>query len=138
MCLRYAPAKCVKFDVSQYFSFNFATANSKFDTFSSYHIVRTQIVKVTASFSLFAQSELVYTKNVLTLFYYSLYFLTPRFFPFGALQTDKILHPLFPEFFFFPLSVRGLTRRRISTGLAELWGGRPIKRGNNYVSRISK
>ncbi len=43
-------------------SFNFATAISKFDTFSSYHIVRTQIAKVTASFSLFALAELVCTK----------------------------------------------------------------------------
>jgi hypothetical protein len=41
--------------------------------------------------------------------------------------TDKILHPLFPKFFFFPLSARGPTRRRDSTGLAELWGGWPIE-----------
>jgi hypothetical protein len=45
-------------------SFNFATAISKFDTFSSYYIVRTRIAMVTASFSLFALSELVCTKNV--------------------------------------------------------------------------
>ena len=66
-----------------------------------------------------------------TLFYYSIYFLTPSFFPFGALQTDrrteKILHPLLPKFFFFPLSARGPTRRRNTTGLAELWGGWPIE-----------
>jgi hypothetical protein len=40
-----------------------------------------------------------------TLFYYSLYLLTPNFFPFGALRmdrrTDNILHPLLPKFFFF-------------------------------------
>jgi hypothetical protein len=42
-------------------------------------------------------------------------------------QKDKILHPLLPKFFFFPLSVRGPTRRRNSTGLAELWGGWPIE-----------
>jgi hypothetical protein len=29
--------------------------------------------------------------------------------------------------FFFPLSARGPTRRRNSTGLAELWGGWPIE-----------
>jgi hypothetical protein len=34
-------------------SFNFATAISKFDTFSSYHIVRARIAKVAASFFLF-------------------------------------------------------------------------------------
>ena len=53
-------------------SFNFATAISKFDTFSSYHIVRTQIAKVTASFSLFGQSELVCTKKVPYPIHYSL------------------------------------------------------------------
>jgi len=31
--------------------------------------------------------------------------------------------------FFFPLSARGPTRRRNSTGLAELWGGWPIEQG---------
>jgi hypothetical protein len=43
-------------------------------------------------------------------------------------RTDNILHLLFPKFFFFPLSARGPTRRRNSTGLAELWGGWPIER----------
>jgi hypothetical protein len=42
-------------------------------------------------------------------------------------RTEKILHPLFPKFFFPPLSARGPTRRRNSTGLAELWGRRPIE-----------
>jgi len=42
-------------------------------------------------------------------------------------QKDNILHPLLPKFFFFPLSARGPTRRRNSTGLAELWGGWPIE-----------
>ena len=79
-------------------SFNFATAISKFDTFSSYHIIRTQITMVTASFSLFALSELVCTKNV---FYPILLFplLThPKLLP---LWTDNILHPPLPKFFFF-------------------------------------
>jgi len=43
-------------------------------------------------------------------------------------QTDRFLHPLFPKFF-FSLSARGPTRRRNSTGLAELWGGWPIEQG---------
>jgi len=67
------------------------------------------------------------------------YFLTPSFFPFGALQTDgrtvgQISTPLSPLFlFFFPLSARGPTRRRNSTGLAELWGGWPIEREGGAV-----
>ena len=117
-------------------SFNFATAISKFDTFS----IALSYVNESRrwqSFSLFALSELVYslfslselvcTKNVFTLFYYSLYFLTPSFFPFGAFRTDRFQHPPIPYFFFFPLSARGPTRRRNSTGLAELWGGWPIE-----------
>ncbi len=88
-------------------SFNFATIISKFDTFSSYHIVRTRIAKVTASFSLFALSELVCTKKYLTL-YIIPYLFTPSLFAFRALgtdwltdwRTDKVLHPLFPKFFF--------------------------------------
>ena len=64
------------------------------------------------------------------------YFLTPNFFPFGALQTDRQTEgrtnfntPRYLTSFFFPLSARGPTRRRNSTGLAELWGGWPIERG---------
>jgi hypothetical protein len=58
------------------------------------------------------------------------YFLTPSFFPFGAFQTDgqtTFFTPLYLSSFFFPLSARGPTRRRNSTGLAELWGGWPIE-----------
>ncbi len=59
------------------------------------------------------------------------YLFTPSFFPCKPSQTDRqtdrILHPLLPKFFFFPLSARGPTRRRNSTGLAELWGGWPIE-----------
>jgi hypothetical protein len=46
-------------------SFNYATAISKFDTFSSYHIICAQIAKVTASSFLFELSELVCTRNLL-------------------------------------------------------------------------
>jgi hypothetical protein len=41
-------------------------------------------------------------------------------------QTDKSQHPFAP-YFFFSLSAWGPTRRRNSTGLAELWGGWPIE-----------
>ena len=118
-------------------SFNFATTISKFDTFSlSYHIVRKRIAKVTdfLSFCPFGISIFpfctigisMYQKRILPYFIIP-YFLTPRFFPFGALRTDRFQHPPIPYFFFFPLSARGPTRRRNSTGLAELWGGWPIE-----------
>jgi hypothetical protein len=53
-------------------------------------------------------------------------------------QTDRFQHPLLPKFFFFPLSARGPTRRRNSTGLAELWGGWPSEQSvaNGRVSAI--
>jgi hypothetical protein len=46
----------------------------------------------------------MYQKRILPNFIIP-YFLTPSFFPFGALQTDgrtdNILHPPLPKFFFF-------------------------------------
>jgi hypothetical protein len=74
-------------------------------------------------------------KTYFTLFYYSLYFLTPSFFPFGALRTDrrteKILHPLLPRWVFFFSTERAgpYPQAQLSTGLAELWGGWPIEQG---------
>jgi len=70
----------------------------------------------------------MYQKRILPYFIIP-YFLTPSFFPFKPSQTEKSQHPLLPKFFFFPLSARGPTRRRTSTGLAELWGGWPIEQG---------
>ncbi len=120
-------------------SFNFSTAISKFDTFSSYHIVCTQIAKVTASFSLFALSELVCTKKVPYPIHYSSYLFTPSLFSFEALRTDSLsspfTHHLFPKFFYFPLSAWGPTRRRNSTGRAELWGGWPIELAGCVATR---
>jgi len=44
-------------------------------------------------------------KTYFSLFYYSLYFLTPSFFPFGAFRTDRqrdrFQHPFHPYFFVF-------------------------------------
>jgi hypothetical protein len=83
--------------------FNFATAILKFDTFSLYHIVRTQIAKVTASFSLFALSELVCTKKVPYPIHYSL-FIYPKLILLWSVTdgwTDKILHPFTPSLFSF-------------------------------------
>ena len=131
-------------------SFNFATAISKFDTFYSYHIVRARIAKVTASFFLFELSELVCTRNLcypISFFLFALSELVctknifypillfpllshPKLLPLWSVpdrRTDNILHPPLPKFFFFPLSARGPTRRRNSTGLAKLWGGWPIE-----------
>jgi hypothetical protein len=114
-------------------SFNFATAISKFDTFSSYHIVRTRIAKVTASFSHFALSELVSTKKVPYPIQYSL-LIYPKLILLWSVPdrltdrlADKILHPLFPNSFFSSLSAQGPTRRRNFTGLTELRGGWPIE-----------
>jgi hypothetical protein len=68
-------------------------------------------------------------KKYLTL-YIIPYLFTPSLFSFGALRTDrrtdKVLHPLFPKFF-FSLSARGPTPRRNFTGLAKLRGGWPIE-----------
>jgi len=45
------------------------------------------------------------------------------------MYQKRIIHtPFTLTSFFFPLSARGPTRRRNSTGLAELWGGWPIER----------
>ena len=63
--------------------------------------------------------------------YYSLYFLTPSFFPFGVpdRRTDgrtTFFTPCYQSSF-FSLSTRGPTRMCNSTGLAKLWGGWPIE-----------
>ena len=71
----------------------------------------------------------MYQKRILPYFIIP-YFLTPSFFPFGALRTEgqrNFNTPRYLSSFFFPLSARGPTRRRNSTGLAELWGGWPIE-----------
>ena len=43
--------------------------------------------------------------------------------------------PRYPSFF-FPLSARDPTRRRNSTGLAELWGGWPIEQVGSVYNRV--
>ena len=50
-------------------------------------------------------------------------------------RTEKSQHTFIPyrTSFFFPLSARGPTRRRNSTGLAELWGGWPIEQERNFL-----
>jgi hypothetical protein len=50
---------------------------------------------------------------------------------------DNILHPLLPKLFFFPLSARGPTRRRNSTGLAELWDGWLIERASLVIGNFN-
>ena len=116
-------------------SFNFATAILKFDTFSSYHIVQTRI-----TFSLFAHRNSYVPKTYFTLYHNSL-LSHPKLLPFGALQTegrmDNILHPLLPKLFFFSLSARGPTRRRNSTGLAELWDGWLIERASLVIGNFN-
>ena len=87
------------------------------------------------TFSLFALSELVCDqKHILphiiipSTFSPQAYSLLER-----SRRTEKFQHPLLPKFFFFPLSARGPTRRRNSTGLAELWGGWPIELGTSIA-----
>jgi len=83
-------------------SFNFATAISKFDTFSSYHIVRTGIAKVTNFFPFCTYGISMYQKNSLP-YFIILYFLTPSFFPFGAFRTERQIStpPVTLVLFFF-------------------------------------
>jgi hypothetical protein len=76
----------------------------------SYQIVRKRIAKVTdfLSFCPFGISIFpfctigisMYQKRILPYFIIP-YFLTPSFFPFGALRTDRFQHPPIPYFFFF-------------------------------------
>ena len=114
----------------------------------SYHIVCKRIAKVTdfLSFCPFGISIFpfctigisMYQKRILPYFIIP-YFLTPSFFPFGAFRTDRRTDfntPRYLTSFFFPLSARGPTRRRNSTGLAELWGGWPIELGNTILVKL--
>ena len=125
MCLRYAPAKCGKFDFSH--SFNFATAISKCDTFS-----KTNREGDRQTFSLFSVSELIfpflaigismYQKSILPYFIIS-YLFTPRFFPFGALRSVWLYFiTTCSQSSFFSTEARGPTRRRNSTGLEDGFG----------------
>ncbi len=119
-------------------SFNFATTILKFDTFSSYHIVHTQIAKVTASFSLFALLELVSTKKVPYSIHYSLLIYPKRILlwriPDGLTDRQrKLFTPCSLILFFLPLSTQGPTPRRNFTGLAKLRGGWPIELGTTNM-----
>ena len=123
-------------------SFNLATAISKFDTLSIVqYIVRKRIAKVTdfLSFCPFGISIFpfltigisMYQKRILP------YFIIPSTFsPQSSSPLERYRQtegqtnfntPCYLSSFFFPLSARGPTRRRNSTGLAELWGGWPIE-----------
>jgi len=111
-------------------SFNFATAISKFDTFSSYH-VRTRIAKVTKFFPFCTIGISMYQKRILPYFIILSTFSPQASSPLSHhRRTDRGTDfdtPFTLTSFFFPLSARGPTRRRNSTGLAELWGGWPIE-----------
>jgi hypothetical protein len=135
LCLRYAPAKCGKFDVSQYFfQLCYCYDISKFDTFSSYHIVRTQIAKVTNFFPFCTIGISTYQKHILP------YFIIPSTFSPQASsplerygQTEgqrKFFTPCYLDEFFFSTERAGpYPQAQLSTGLAELWGGWPIEQG---------
>ena len=112
------------------------TAISKFDTFSSYHIVRTRIAKVTNFLPFCTIGISMYQKRILP------YFIIPSTFspqassPLERYGQRNFFTPRYLSSFFFPLSARGPTRRRNSTGLAELWGGWPIELGNTILVKI--
>ena len=101
--LCYASAKLEKLTFCSA-CFYFGTTILKFDSFSLlYHIVRKWIAKVTASFSLYALSELVYTKKYFTL-YIIPYLFTPSLFPFGVFWTEtdwQNSSPFNPPSYFF-------------------------------------
>ena len=105
----------------------------------SYHIVRKRIAKVTdflsfCPFGIYIFPFLtigisMYQKRILP------YFIIPSTFspqassPLERYRQRNFNTPCYLSSFFFPLSARGPTRRRNSTGLAELWGGWPIEQG---------
>ena len=82
-------------------SFNFATPISKFDTFSSYHIVRTQIAKLILPFCTIRIS--MYQKNTLP-YILLLTYLPQAYSPLERYGLTVCLpfftHPLFPNSFF--------------------------------------
>jgi hypothetical protein len=127
--LRYAPAKCGKFDVSQCF-FSILLPLSRNLTPSLCTIPHHACTNREGDslFLPFCTIGIVYTKNVLYPILLFPLLSHPKLLPLWSVPDgQKILHPLLPKYFFFPLSARGPTRRRNSTGLAELWGGWPIE-----------
>jgi len=103
-------------------SFNFATAISKFDTFSSYHIVRTRIAKVTNFFPFCTIGISMYQKRILP------YFIIPSTFSpqassplerYGRTdgQISTPLSPLLLSFFHW-------ARRALPAGATQLVDGR--------------
>ena len=101
-----------------------------------YHILRTRITKVTNFLPFCTIGISMYQKCILP------YFVIPSTSspqadtPFEhSGQTDRrtdFFTPCYVSSFFSPLSTRGPTRRRNSTGLAKLWGGWPIELGPRW------
>ena len=94
LCLRYAPAKCGKFDVSQRF-FQSLLPLSRNLTPTLRTIIRTRIAKVTNFFPFCTIGISMYQKRILP------YFIIPSTFSPQASsplnhhrRTEKILHPL--------------------------------------------
>jgi hypothetical protein len=118
---------------SLYRTISYVNESRRWQTFSLFAL--SELV-----YSLFALSELVCTKNV---FYPILLF--PTFSPQASSPLERsrqkdrgtdFFTPRYLSSFFFPLSARGPTRRRNSTGLAELWGGWPIELGNTILVKL--
>ena len=129
-CLCYAPANLEKLTFCSAY-FLLISLSWNLTAFLLCHIVRTHIVKVTASLFLSALSELYEPKKYFTLFIIP-YLFTSSLFPFGVFQTDRLTDKILPPLFlshFFSLSTRGPTCRCSSIGLAKLWDGWPIELG---------
>ena len=108
-------------------SFNFATAISKFDIFSSYHIVRARIAKVTAFFLPFCTIGIsLYQKSILPYFIFPSTFLPQASSPLEHYRQTTFFTPCSLSYF-FSTEPAGPCRRNSTAGLAELWGGWPIE-----------
>jgi hypothetical protein len=107
----------------------------------SYHIVRKRIAKVTDFLSFCPFGISIYPFLTIGISMYQKrflpYFIIPSTFsPHASSPLERsrqtegrttFFTPSYLSYFFFPLSAQA-TRRRNSTGLAELWGGWPIER----------
>jgi hypothetical protein len=114
--------------------FNFATAISKFDTFSSYHFLRTRIMKVTNFFPFCTIGISMYQKRILP------YFIIPSTFsPQASSPLERYRQtegrttfftpsPL-PYFFFFSTERAGPypQAQLYWAGRTTIWGGWPIE-----------
>jgi hypothetical protein len=75
----------------------------------------------------------MYQKRILP--YYNSLLSHPKLLPLWSVTDGRTNFntPCYLSSFFFPLSAQGPTRKRNSTGLAELWGGWPIEQVDDFA-----